>query len=243
VIKAVRRAGLRVNAPLYTSLIGAHRRATQHLDSAAAAAEVPERAAKLMGRLRREGIVEDAPLHTSVICWFLGAGLPSEAWEAYHDSRKAGVEPDAVTFTAMMVACAQGDQLEQARRVEHIVGAPEQAMGYQLLFDRLRRDQPDRHEAQGVEHAQVSEDLEAGAVGELEGEQHEVGQGEPDHLEDALDPAHGGDDVSFALESSHETLAELSDAHAHEHAWDPVGERRQRERLHRISQRPLRAEP
>jgi len=118
VIKAVRRAGLRVNAPLYTSLIGAHRRATQHLDSAAAAAEVPERAAKLMGRLRREGIVEDAPLHTSVICWFLGAGLPSEAWEAYHDSRKAGVEPDAVTFTAMMVACAQGDQLEQARSLQ-----------------------------------------------------------------------------------------------------------------------------
>ena len=118
VIKAVRRAGLRVNAPLYTSLIGAHRRATQHLDSAAAAAEVPERAAKVMGRLRREGIVEDAPLHTSIICWFLGAGLPSEAWEAYHDSRKAGVEPDAVTFTAMMVACAQGDQLEQARSLQ-----------------------------------------------------------------------------------------------------------------------------
>ena len=118
VIKAVRRAGLRVNAPLYTSLIGAHRRATQHLDSAAAAVEVPERAAKVMGRLRREGIVEDAPLHTSIICWFLGAGLPSEAWEAYHDSRKAGVEPDAVTFTAMMVACAQGDQLEQARSLQ-----------------------------------------------------------------------------------------------------------------------------
>jgi pentatricopeptide repeat protein len=92
--------------------------AAQSMDSAAAAAEVPERAAKLMGRLRREGIVEDAPLHTSVICWFLGAGLPSEAWEAYHDSRKAGVEPDAVTFTAMMVACAQGDQLEQARSLQ-----------------------------------------------------------------------------------------------------------------------------
>ncbi len=118
VLIAVRRAQLRVTAPLYTSLIGAHRRATRHLDAAAAAQTIPELAAQIMTRARREGVVEDAPLHTSVVCWFLAAGLPHEAWEAFHDSRKHGVEPDAVTFTAMMVACAQGDRLEHARNLQ-----------------------------------------------------------------------------------------------------------------------------
>ena len=118
VLTAVRRAGLQPTAPLYSALIGAHRRANRHLRGKEAAEVIPEIAARVMGRVRREGVVEDAPLHTSVISWFVAAGLPEEAWEAFDDSRRHGVHADAVTYTNMLVACAQADRLEQARTLQ-----------------------------------------------------------------------------------------------------------------------------
>ena len=119
VIQTVRREPtVRLTAPLFTSLIGAHRRAGSE--------DPPKVAAQVMSRLRAAGVVEDAPLHTAVICWFLAAKLPSDAWAAFDDSQWHAVTPDAVTYTAMMVACAQEDRLEHAQnlfndmRTQHI---------------------------------------------------------------------------------------------------------------------------
>ena len=108
VIALVKRAGMPTTAPLYTSLLGAHRRA-----GSAAVTDVVD---EVLGELRRSGVVEDIPLHTSIICWLLQAKRPDEAWDAYHALRsEVGLMPDAVTYTAMMVACAQADQLEHAQ--------------------------------------------------------------------------------------------------------------------------------
>lgn len=99
-----------LNAPYYTSLIGAHRRARTE-DAALVCLQILE-------ECRAVGATEDAPLHTAIICWHLAEGRTDEAWPAYHHARIAGCPPDAVTFTAMMVACAQGDRLEQARQLQ-----------------------------------------------------------------------------------------------------------------------------
>ena len=101
---------LPLNAPYYTSLIGAHRRAGSE--------DAPSVCLEVLTEARRSGVVEDTPLHTAMICWHLAEGLVDEAWLAYHHARQSGCPPDAVTFTAMMVACAQSDRLEQARNLQ-----------------------------------------------------------------------------------------------------------------------------
>ena len=107
VLAAYQGRGWPLTAPLFTSLVGAHRRAgTEH---------AVETAADILSRVRFHGVVEDAPLHTSLICWFLDRGMARQAWALYHDARGHGVRPDAVTYTAMMGACAREDRIEQAR--------------------------------------------------------------------------------------------------------------------------------
>ena len=107
ITKLKRTHGLRPTAPIYTSLIGAHRRAGGH--------DPVEVGRAVISEVQRERVVEDAPLHTSIITWLVAERRPNDAWDAYH---RMPVQADAVTFTAMFMACAQLDQLEQARRLQ-----------------------------------------------------------------------------------------------------------------------------
>lgn len=106
VIELSRSRGMGPTAPMYTSLVGAHRRARTPNPPAVCRA--------LLQDMRSKRVIEDAPLHTAIICWQVASGLTEEAWRAYEQSRRDGVDPDAVTFTAMLVACAQADKLELA---------------------------------------------------------------------------------------------------------------------------------
>ena len=96
--------GIRLSAPMFTSLIQAHRRAGSPLSEARA----------VLQRMRAAGVAEDAPTHTALICAYVKAGEPEEAWEVYDGMIERGIRPDVVTFSAMMAACEAGDQLEQA---------------------------------------------------------------------------------------------------------------------------------
>ena len=101
---------LPLNAPYFTSLIGAHRRAGTE--------EVGEVCEEILERMEKIGVVQDTVLHSSIICWHLAEGESEAAWMAYHRARlNPWCAPDAVTYTAMMVACAQADRLEQARNL------------------------------------------------------------------------------------------------------------------------------
>jgi hypothetical protein len=92
---------LPLNAPYFTSLVGAHRRAaTPHAGHVCMA---------ILERCRAIGVKEDTPLHTAMICWHVAQGATEEAWVAYHHARNVDCAPDAVTYTAMFVACAQVD--------------------------------------------------------------------------------------------------------------------------------------
>jgi pentatricopeptide repeat protein len=98
-------SGLPLNAPLFTSLLGAHRTAGDN---------PREGARRVLEQARRLSVVEDAPLHTAVICWHLEHDQADAAWKIYHESRVRGIQPDAVTYTAMLGVCARSDQLELA---------------------------------------------------------------------------------------------------------------------------------
>lgn len=101
---AVQEAELEPTAPMVTGLVDAIRRAGRPAEEAHA----------VLGLCRRLGVTEDAPLHTSIVQAYLDQRQPDSAWKAFNEMRHVGVEADAVTFAAMLTACAMQDQLEQA---------------------------------------------------------------------------------------------------------------------------------
>lgn len=110
VVKRMQRAGLPLTAPLFTGLIQAHRSANM---------PAADWSNQLLTRMRRAGVPEDAPLHTAIICAFVSERELQAARRAYHHMRERSIRPDAVTFTALMMACAYDDSLEQASLRRH----------------------------------------------------------------------------------------------------------------------------
>lgn len=105
-IRMMEKDQLRPTAPIYTSLIGAYRRADRPTDEIRG----------LLDLVRRKGGgLEDAPLHTALICVAVERKEFAEAWEIFGEMREHGVAPDAVTFTAMIQGCAVADQFEKAQ--------------------------------------------------------------------------------------------------------------------------------
>ncbi len=102
--RAVQEAGVEPTAPMLTGLIDAVRRAGRPAEEAHA----------VLALSRRLGVTEDTPLHTSIVQAYLDQREPDLAWKAFNGMREVGVAADAVTFTAMLTACAMQDQLEQA---------------------------------------------------------------------------------------------------------------------------------
>ena len=84
------------------------------VDAIRRAGRPAEEAHAVLGLCRRLGVTEDAPLHTSIVQAYLDQRQPDSAWKAFNEMRHVGVEADAVTFAAMLTACAMQDQLEQA---------------------------------------------------------------------------------------------------------------------------------
>ena len=101
---AVQEARLEPTAPMVTGLVDAIRRAGRPAEEAHA----------VLGLCRRLGVTEDAPLHTSIVQAYLDQRQADLAWRAFNEMREVGVAADAVTYTAMLTACAMQDQLEQA---------------------------------------------------------------------------------------------------------------------------------
>ena len=60
-------------------------------------------------------MTEDAPLHTSIVQAYLDQRQVDAAWRVFNEMREVGVAADAISYTAMLTACAMQDQLEQAR--------------------------------------------------------------------------------------------------------------------------------
>lgn len=110
VVTRMRRAGMHLTAPVFTGLIQAHRNAGQPVDSWAG---------NILRRARKANVTEDSPLHTSVICAYVSEKNMEGAWEAFDAMQQMKVRTDAVTYTAMMMACVYGDKLEQVGSKEN----------------------------------------------------------------------------------------------------------------------------
>lgn len=99
--------GVPIKAPQFTSLIGAHRGKGNPSSTGYDVLEIA----------RGSGVPEDPPLHTTLVCWHLESHLAVEGFYAFEHMEQSGISPDAVAYTALMVACARGDRLEEATKL------------------------------------------------------------------------------------------------------------------------------
>lgn len=94
------------------------------------------------GVLRSAGLVFDAMKErnvaawTALICGMAQHGCGREALLAFEEMRGAGVQPNDVTFTGVLTACAQAGLVDEGRRYFRMIGAP-RIQHYGCMVDLL----------------------------------------------------------------------------------------------------------